>query len=442
MISRPQGLFQLIPSLYTTPGGNTSVERFSCQPIVVVIESDLGENKQSAPPAEKGSAMRILLFAGFILMHGHALRAAEPVSIEPDRATGSSRAVVVGDVALAHTAQMLPPTGESKADVQVEKVLGNLHAALKKADSSLDRAVKLNFYIARDDVVPVVEKALARRFKDRSKPAVSFVTGTLSQMGALVSADAIAVSALPVTAGRAKKVQAAQGASVAVLPPGPVVYISGQAEKGATLAEATRKTLASLRSTLRFLSLDLPQVVQVKSFVHPMTKLDEVRREITAVFGKDSVPPLVFVEWQARDSIEIELIAASGPPKVKPADAVEYLTPPGMKASPIYSRVCRINHGKRVYVSGLSGEGKDGAAEVKAVFASLGDILKKAGSDYRHLVKATYYVATDDASRQLNALRPNYYDPKRPPAASKAAVAGTGRKGRGITLDMIAVAGP
>jgi enamine deaminase RidA (YjgF/YER057c/UK114 family) len=110
-----------------------------------------------------------------------------------------------------------------------------------------------------------------------------------------------------------------------------------------------------------------------------------------------------------------------------------------MTASPIFSRVARINHGKRVYTSGLTGAGKDGAAEVKDVFAQLGAILKKHGSDFRHLAKATYYVANDDVSKQLNLLRPDYYDPKRPPAASKAPVRGTGRKGSGLVLDMIAV---
>jgi hypothetical protein len=112
-----------------------------------------------------------------------------------------------------------------------------------------------------------------------------------------------------------------------------------------------------LRATLRFLSLELSGIVQVKCFVHPMSKLDEVRKEMSAFFGKEAVPPLVFVQWQERSSIEIELIAAAPNPKVKPIDTVDYLTPPGMTASPIFSRVCRINHGKRIYVSALFGNG-------------------------------------------------------------------------------------
>ncbi|HVC96352.1 MAG TPA: hypothetical protein VND64_21890 [Pirellulales bacterium] len=48
-------------------------------------------------------------------------------------------------------------------------------------------------------------------------------------------------------------------------------------------------------------------------------------------------------------------------------------------------------------------------------------------------------MADDDASNQLNTLRPEYYDPQCPPAANKAMVRGVGRAGRAVTLDMIAV---
>jgi hypothetical protein len=54
-------------------------------------------------------------------------------------------------------------------------------------------------------------------------------------------------------------------------------------------------------------------------------------------------------------------------------------------------------------------------------------------------VKATYYVSDDDASKQLNVIRPKFYDPQRPPAASKAIVPAVGVSERSITIDMIAV---
>ena len=60
---------------------------------------------------------------------------------------------------------------------------------------------------------------------------------------------------------------------------------------------------------------------------------------------------------------------------------------------------------------------------MKSILEVLGKRLEAAGSDLRHLVKATYYVTDEDASRALNELRPKFYDPARPPAASKAAMA-------------------
>ena len=77
-----------------------------------------------------------------------------------------------------------------------------------------------------------------------------------------------------------------------------------------------------------------------------------------------------------------------------------------------------------------------------AIFGAVQKLLANTGSDLKHLAKATYYVASDDASNRLNEIRPRLYDPARPPAASKAMVTGTGIKGRKITLDMIAVKKP
>jgi enamine deaminase RidA (YjgF/YER057c/UK114 family) len=396
--------------------------------------------------------MRTLIPVSLVVCLSGVTSAADIERIESSKRTGTSQAVVVGNVALVHTAQLLPLdargrlVGKGKATPQIEQVLDNLVIALKAGQSDLDQVVKLNVYAARQEVVPLVEKALAKRFASAG-PAVCAVVGVLSHPDALVSMDAVAVvqrfeKKSPLTVHAEGLAEVRGGSHLAILPPGPVVYVAGQAEKGATLAEATRKTLASLRATLKFMDLDSSHIVQVKSFVHPMTKLDEARKEMTGFFGKKTVPPLVFVEWTAANSIEIELIAAAPAPRGRPIETVDYLTPPGMKASPIFSRVSRINHGKRIYVSGLYGKGDDGAGQVKDVFATLGGLLKKTGSDFRHLVKATYYVSSDDASNQLNLLRPKYYDARRPPSASKAPVAGTGRKGRSITLDMIAVTVP
>ena len=95
---------------------------------------------------------------------------------------------------------------------------------------------------------------------------------------------------------------------------------------------------------------------------------------------------------------------------------------------------------KKVYVSSLCGGNSENAqAEVTSIFSSLTDILKRSGSDFNHLAKATYYVSDTEASAKLNELRPRYYHPDSPPAASKATVEGVGISGKGISIDMIGV---
>src|SRR5262249_43062024 len=132
-------------------------------------------------------------------------------------------------------------------------------------------------------------------------------------------------------------------------------------------------------------------------------------------------------------------IASAPALKQKAEGAIDYLTPPKMTSSPVFSRVARVNHGRRIYVSGIYGSGKDGEAQVKDFFTRLTEVLKKSNGDVNHLVKATYFVADAEANRQLNTQRLSVYDKTRPPAASKAMVSQTGRKDCGVLGDFIAV---
>jgi enamine deaminase RidA (YjgF/YER057c/UK114 family) len=105
-----------------------------------------------------------------------------------------------------------------------------------------------------------------------------------------------------------------------------------------------------------------------------------------------------------------------------------------MKASPLYSRVARINRGGTIFISQLA----EPDANVESSFQRFKQLLEKTGSDYQHLAKATYYVTDDDVSKVHNEVRPKFYDPERPPAASKAMVSGCGEKAR-YAMDLIAV---
>lgn len=381
--------------------------------------------------------------------------AAEPARlrfVDPHEKTGSSQAVVVDALALAHTAQLLPLNvegrivGKGDADAQIQQVLNNLELALAAADTGFEQAVKINIYVRQAKLVPDVQNALYWRFKGEARPAVSIVESALAHPDALVAMDAVA--AVAKGGSEVKRFHTAKlsgpksGTHVAVLPAGPHVYVSGQASpKGDDVVQATRQTLELLRGTLKFLELNDTHVVQLKAFLRPMVSVADVEKEIARFFGDRPVPPVVFVEWQSDLPIEIELVAAAPMAKEKRPEPIEFLTPPGMTASPVYSRVTRINHGKVVYIGGLQGKtAKDAAAQIQEIFTALGQVLEKTGSDMRHLAKATYYVTDDETSRKLGELRLKVYDGRRPPAASKAQVAGVGFPGKTATVDMIAVA--
>jgi enamine deaminase RidA (YjgF/YER057c/UK114 family) len=356
-------------------------------------------------------------------------------SIEASASARRSAAVVVEDLPLVYTAQVLPFDGAVAGEgfslaEQTRRAVERLLAVLAEADSGPTRLVKVNLVVARGEDGAAALRALAAALPDGVQPAVSLVQTALAHPQALVAIDAVAVAGeQPAGTEEVRRTRAA-----AVLPPGSRLFVSGQAEPG-TLREATRKTLQSLSATLRHCGRSDRDVVQVKCFLQPMTAVYEVQEELVRYYGAEQAPPAVFVEWRSTAPIEIELVARAGPAA---GPRVEYLTPPAMKASPVFSRVARVAGGRLVFFSDLFGPPEASAdAQLEAAFENLNKLAERAGTDLKHLVKATYYVTDGEISRAHNAIRPRYYDPQRPPAASKAEVAGTGRAGVRYVMDMV-----
>ncbi len=194
--------------------------------------------------------------------------------------------------------------------------------------------------------------------------------------------------------------------------------------------------MESLTRSLTHVGLDWQDVVQIKCFLHPMQQFDAARQAIERHLTTQMVIPSVFVEWQGSSlPIEIELVAAT---RSSDRPAIAFLTPTGMSASPIYSRIVQFRGGRRVYTSGLAVPG-NGEQQVAGVFELLQTLLTSTHTDMQHLAKATYYVSNDEVSQALNRMRPLYYSPQSPPAASKATVTSTVFSGTNFVADWIAV---
>jgi enamine deaminase RidA (YjgF/YER057c/UK114 family) len=333
-------------------------------------------------------------------------------------ASGHTAASIVGEVPLIHTTQVWAQKPE-EALIQLERII-------QDAGGERDKIMKINVVVANQPAADATRELFKKRFDREHAPAVSYVVGSLPK-DAVVAFDAVAIAGS----------ENAATPHARILPAGPRVYISGQAEKAANVTDATCLTLAKLMRTLEFIGAKPHDVIQARCFLTPISAADGVIHQIHCAFGQPI--PIAFVEWKSDLPIEIELIAKT-PAAAEDAPPMEYLTPPGMSASPLFARVVRVNRGDLIYFAGMySPSAGTGEQQVTAIFDLIAALVQMHGSNMQHLAKATYYVSDDDASRKLNELRPRYYDPKRPPAASKAMVQRVGIAGRSITIDMIAV---
>ena len=356
-------------------------------------------------------------------------------------AAGIPAATMIRSGAQVWTGQILPRKNDSMVGKQLQDCVTQLEQVLMASGSSLSLTARLHVCAASEQHLRAVMEELPGHFPKGRCPAISYVVSRLPD-GALVGLDVVA------SRESTSELAVSRRPEVAILPEGQKIFIAGQAEPSQRLEEATAKTLESLSRTLKFLGRTDQDIVQLKAFVQPMSEVDVVRQAVGKFYGESDVPPLVLVEWNsnAEVPIEIELVAWGGPVESERA-VLEFLTPPDMTRSPVYSRVCRTQHPVTIFVGSLHGEQsttdtdpvRNAEVEVASLFGKLENILKDCDSDLRHMTKATYYVSSESVSQSLNVQRRKWYDPERPPAASKAMVTSTGSSKRGMTLDMIAI---
>jgi enamine deaminase RidA (YjgF/YER057c/UK114 family) len=289
-------------------------------------------------------------------------------------------------------------------------------------------------------VTASVDRLLAERFTGGSAPAVTFVESRMPQPGVLVAMDAVAATPRRPATASSERIKVAglsttpgDGAHVAVQPHGPFVIVSGRAASGEFEA-AVRGTMEQLRADLQGVGLGFDNVVQVKAFLGDMTRALDMQRIVAGAF-QGTAPPQVVTEWRGSSlPVEIELVATA-PGAEGGGERLTLVEPIASR----YSRVARVFAGRPIFVSGLTGTSADPAAQVREIFGELRRLLEQAGSDMRHVAKATYYVSDKVADQEINVVRPSIYDAARPPAASKISVQGTGRPGKVTVIDAIAV---
>ena len=352
----------------------------------------------------------------------------------PIGGSGIPSAVRVGRAGLAHTG-MIVGAEAGQGPSGIFGIAEQLEAIARHYGATLGEVARLNLYVAdpKPALIREIETEIEQAWSREACPTLTLIPSPIPG-GAAVAADA--VIAVPMSDDAVARF----GTRASVMPAGrDILYVSGRVGSG-TLAEATSETMRQLFEVLTHLGSTRADVVQVKAFIQPMSRWETVRHEIERAFGDTGSPPVVYVAWTSPSrAAEIELIAAA-PDRKKTEETISYITPPGDQASPVYSRVARVHAGEVIYIGGIvAGDAATPEGEVRSVLDELRGVAEAAGSSLSHLAKATYYVSGRPASTMLNQLRPEYYPPTRPPAASKISVATIGIPDRTLLVDMVAV---
>lgn len=307
-----------------------------------------------------------------------------------------------------------------------------LDSMTQVSDHANRSVLQLNFCVSTKELAALAPLAVQRYYGEKSPP-ISVIVDDSS--GAEVTVDAVAVYDYDVSTVYTERKEACPG-DVRVSPRGPRVFITGHGEAGDTPAEAVAKTMASLKKTLDWLGCDAKSLLRIRCYATPGLSF---RKELDELVGNDWIPiRSVTVDKSSTIPLEIEIIAQA-PPAAANAPAVEFLTPPHLKASPAFSRVVRVNRGNWTFTADVFNEAPNPAEQVQAVFRDLGDVLRVSGSDFDHFVNATYYVGNDQAKQGFNNLLPQLFNPKSLPSATRARMSSVAGPKRIFSLNAIAV---
>ena len=113
---------------------------------------------------------------------------------------------------------------------------------------------------------------------------------------------------------------------------------------------------------------------------------------------------------------------------------VEYLRPPGLFASPMFSQVTTVIEGKLIFVSGQvswDDKGKvlhagDLRAQTRQTFENMKTALEAAGATFDNVLKFNIYVVNLDREKWkiVGEERAKYINPERAPASTMVGVPG------------------
>lgn len=284
-------------------------------------------------------------------------------------------------------------------DVQVADVLRTLDATLKRAGSSLSRAVSLQVQLRQASDFAAMNAAYAPFFA-ADPPVRTTIVAPPVPPGALVEISAIAAGA-----GTSREVLRPEGWTPSPNPysygikAGDLVFLAGLVARNGRTNEVVAGDMAAqvgvifdnATDILKAANLTLADIVNAKVFVTDMGLVGAMNEAYRSRMPapRPSRATAVAALMNAQYVVEMTFIAAANKTIVQR---------PGATPQPDATLQQGVAVGNRVFVSGMLGADAKASVEdqTRSVVERLTAVLTAAGYDWSHVREATLYV-TDPA---------------------------------------------
>ena len=302
-----------------------------------------------------------------------------------------------------------------------QQVKDGLKALFRQTGSST--VVKVRAFVAGSGDMRRVRDLVSASFSDHRLPlpALSVIqVGALPLDGAQVVFESISI---------AKKDVNGYG----------LVFISGQGASSNTprdpVLPLAEKALADVKTAVKASGSDAFDVSRVTCFLSSLDGGQQVRQKFFAEFPQAAFNYVQIQRAPVRAVAECEAVAKL---RQKTGANLQLLNPEGMTKSPNYSQVAMASSA-RVVLTGTQTSFGFQDSDAKLAFQRLDKVLEGFGTSLKQGAMVHFYPLSQSLAEQIRKVRVDFYDMKRPPAATMLTFEGLPSMDAGFAVDAVAV---
>ncbi|MGB9605393.1 MAG: RidA family protein, partial [Bryobacteraceae bacterium] len=192
-----------------------------------------------------------------------------------------------------------------------------------------------------------------------------------------------------------------------------------------------------LRTAVRAAGAGEEDVLRVSCFIASFDDWGHLRGQIARAFPRAAWNLLQPQRAPTRALVECEAVARLRTP---PAAPLQFLNPPGLPQSQLYSQIALVGPGP-VVLTGAQLGFRDSEEDARLAFQRLGRTLQEAGASFQGVAMSHIYPLSAAVGERLRRIRSEFYDRQAPPASTMLPFEGLPSLDASFGVDVIAVKG-